>query len=165
MNSKKTILLVALLWLACSLAWALPSAESTEAHLWQKALRVNIQRMLGAPYVWGGTRFKGADCSGALWRILKESGYHFPRTTARKMWVVLEGKDIPGWRDGAFGDLVWWTFKPSRPFGHIGIIWDEETNVFAHASSATGFFTLSRLRKGNTFDRNFAGARRLNSPN
>jgi hypothetical protein len=103
-------------------------------------------------YMWGGVSLdEGADCSGILFAIAKNSGLPVLRTTAYQM---ARGRD--GWKSivmdleyretedgeaedtyGEGGDLIWWTFSPDRPDGHVGVRYDKR--VFAHASSKYGF--------------------------
>ncbi|MDP8255133.1 MAG: NlpC/P60 family protein [Candidatus Alcyoniella australis] len=111
------------------------------------------------PYVWGGEDRAGADCSGSLWYVCRRAGFHFPRTTARKMWAVWGGAEKSGWRESALGDLVWFTFSARRPFGHVGMI--KADGEFYNASSSRRAFVLSRFEPGNTYDRHFAGIKTL----
>lgn len=103
-------------------------------------------------YKWGGASLnEGADCSGILFTIAKNSGLPVLRTTARQMARARDGwrsivMDVnyqdteDGEAEDTYGegaDLIWWTFSPDRPDGHVGVRWDKR--VFAHASSKYGF--------------------------
>jgi hypothetical protein len=110
---------------------------------------------MGTPYVWGGKDpdevmtwgidkgKKGVDCSGAEFYKWHKAGASFPRTTSRKMWLgVWPGQNIEK-KDGAleyahFPHQIYFTYKPSRPQGHVGVVMYpmEEANklVFAEAS-------------------------------
>ncbi len=93
-------------------------------------------------YVFGGSGSdltSGLDCSGYIFRAAKWSGMPVRRTTARRM-ALGEG----GWigRNSTIDnacelDLVWWTFKATRPNGHIGAIFNDSRHV-THASSSRG---------------------------
>ncbi|MDP8256448.1 MAG: NlpC/P60 family protein [Candidatus Alcyoniella australis] len=137
-------------------AWASPSAGYSDPRY--ERLAAELEAFLGVPYVWGGEGQSGADCSGSLWYVCRRAGFHYPRTTARKMWAVWGGTEKSNWRDGEFGDLVWFTFSAHRPFGHVGMI--KAGNEFYNASSRRGF-VLGRFTPGNTYDRHFAGIKSL----
>lgn len=76
----------------------------------------------GYPYVWGGQEIKdgGFDCSGAIYHVSKLIGKPIPRTTSRKYYLTTKGEDNH-WSEGNCGWLIWWTFTPDRPYGHIGM--------------------------------------------
>ncbi|MCF8094435.1 MAG: C40 family peptidase [Desulfobacteraceae bacterium] len=76
----------------------------------------------GYPYVWGGESVSegGFDCSGAVYRVQKTIGRPVPRTTAKKYYLMAGGPET-AWQEADCGDWVWWQFKPTRPYGHIGM--------------------------------------------
>lgn len=83
---------------------------------------------LGRPYVWAGT-FEGnggGDCSGLVYRVLRDLGVELPRliTTGFLTW---NGAKTIARAQCAAGDLVCWT-------GHIGIAINNTQMI--HAPSA-----------------------------
>lgn len=45
------------------------------------------KRYLGTPYVWGGTSSRGLDCSGFIYRTLKDSGKNVSRLTSGGLYA------------------------------------------------------------------------------
>ena len=109
------------------------------------------------PYVWGGeSRHEGGvDCSGAIFNVQKRIGRPVPRTTARKYFVLASG-ERKGWREAGCGDWIWWTFKPSRPHGHIGM--HVELPFVWQSGSSTGP-ERELLFEGGFWDRYFDGSK------
>ncbi len=96
-------------------------------------------------YVWGGaeTEAKGLDCSGFIFLAARRAGMPVIRVTSAQMaqgrggWI---GRDI-AFRDSAELDIIWWTFKPERPLGHLGVLIRHpvyKTPSVTHASSTRG---------------------------
>lgn len=86
------------------------------------------ERLVGVPYLWGGTSGAGVDCSGLVQLAMRLAGRDAPRDTdmqAASLGTIVE----PG-RDGSGlcrGDLVFWT-------GHVAIV--TAPGEIVHASGA-----------------------------
>lgn len=107
----------------------------------------------GYPYVWGGESKEegGFDCSGAIYAVQKRIGEPIPRTTSKKLAILADG-ERKHWSDGDCGDLIWWTFSPDRPFGHVGMQIGNETAW--QSGSSTGP-NREKLFEGSFWDKNF----------
>lgn len=125
-------------------------------HSFSGQMGQEIKLMIGTPYVWGGESRRGADCSGAIYYLFKRAGRPFPRMTARKMRAVLCPGPLHHYRLSSLFDLVWWTFTPDRPFGHVGIM-DGDRLHFYQAGVHSGFARRCFCVPGGYWDRAFAG--------
>ena len=101
------------------------------------ALLDQYQLWKGTPYRHGGLNHNGIDCSGFVYRTIRDGlGRKLPRTTTRQ--------SHQGYRinksDLRTGDLVF--FKTPGDKQHVGIYMDN--GLFMHASTSVGV-TISRL--------------------
>jgi cell wall-associated NlpC family hydrolase len=82
------------------------------------------ERMLGAPYRWGGRGAEGVDCSGLIQRALELAGIDAPRDSDMQRDQL--GEALPDGAPLRRGDLV---FFP----GHVGFMLDEAQLLHANA--------------------------------
>ena len=78
----------------------------------------SARRMLGRPYVWGGTSAKGVDCSGLVNFAFYTNGYNILRDVSQIQREGLEVDMSRGWRGYEPGDLL--LFGAKRENGTIG---------------------------------------------
>ncbi|MBQ7344540.1 MAG: C40 family peptidase [Oscillospiraceae bacterium] len=113
----------------------------------------NAKKLLGTPYVWGGTTPKGFDCSGFVQYVLDQSGITIPRTTAEQVKV---GKLITK-SDLLPGDLVFLKDTYRTGVSHVGIYIGDGKMI--HASSSKGV-TTSDL-SSSYYQKHYHSARRV----
>jgi len=118
----------------------------------EKLIRI-AQKMLDIPYRFGGSSFRGIDCSGYVQKVFSLLDIMLPRT-AREQFGL--GKRV-GKEDLSVGDLVFFRTYAKFP-SHVGIYLGD--NRFIHASSTERKVTIDRL-DAPYFIKRFVGARRL----
>ena len=64
------------------------------------------QEMLGVPYLWGGTSWKGVDCSGFTRTSFLMNGIYLPRDASQQALVGDEIDTEPGYDNLKGGDLL-----------------------------------------------------------
>ncbi|MGH6936514.1 MAG: NlpC/P60 family protein, partial [Methylocella sp.] len=93
----------------------------------QKDFVAVAERLLHAPYLWGGKTSVGLDCSGLVQISLGAAGIDAPRDTDLQEQAlglpIAVDTELAGLRRG---DLVFW-------HGHVGIMRDETTLLHANA--------------------------------
>ena len=113
----------------------------------------NAKKLLGTPYVWGGTTPKGFDCSGFVQYVFNLSGITLPRTTTEQYKVgtyVAKSNLQPG-------DLVFLQNTYRTGISHVGIYIGNGNMI--HASSSKGVVTSSL--SVSYYTEHYYGARRV----
>lgn len=74
------------------------------------------KKLLGVPYVFGGSTTKGFDCSGFVYYVLKNTGKSVARTSAAGFYSSAKKISSP-----QVGDLVFFSNTYKAGISHIGI--------------------------------------------
>lgn len=111
------------------------------------------RRFLGVGYRFGHSSPSGFDCSGFTMFVYREAGINLPHSASSQANVGLAvSKD-----DLAPGDLVFFqTYK--QGISHVGIYIGE--GKFIHASSGSGYVTISSLSE-DYYTARYRGATRI----
>ena len=113
----------------------------------------NARKMVGKPYVYGGSTPAGFDCSGLIQYSYQRAGVSVPRTTRSQFKA---GIPVPthALREG---DLVFFD-QEGRKYSHVGIYIGD--GQFVHAPSSGKQVRIDRLDK-RYWQKHFTAARRI----
>ncbi|MFC0214083.1 NlpC/P60 family protein [Paenibacillus chartarius] len=109
-----------------------------------------VEDYLGVPYVWGGTKPDGFDCSGFVQYVYRQHGVELPRTS-REMYTV--GDHV---RELQPGDLVFFR-TVGKTTSHVGIYIGD--NRFISATTSYGVHVANLY--SSYWGPKYVGARRV----
>ncbi len=72
----------------------------------QDSLVATAKNLLGLPYLWGGTSFKGVDCSGFTRTVYFMNGLILPRDASQQATIGQLVETANGWQQMKPGDLL-----------------------------------------------------------
>jgi cell wall-associated NlpC family hydrolase len=108
------------------------SRQPTEQNLVETS-----KRLMGLPYLWGGTSFKGVDCSGFTKTVYFMNGLVLPRDASQQVHIgeLVDTKD--GWQNMRPGDLLFFgvpaTDDKAERVVHVGM-WIGGNEEFIHSA-------------------------------
>lgn len=108
------------------------SADAQPVDKWRKTLKKDAQsiiatahKMVGAPYMWGGTSTKGVDCSGFVRTTLLMHDIIIPRNASQQAYKGQHIEIAPDFGNLIPGDLVFFGRKATEEkkahVSHVGI--------------------------------------------
>jgi cell wall-associated NlpC family hydrolase len=97
------------------------------------------KKLMGIPYLWGGTSFKGVDCSGFTRTVYFMNGLVLPRDASQQVNIGREIDTKNGWQNLEAGDLLFFGIpardgRPERVI-HVGMWLGGENNEFIQSAS------------------------------
>ncbi len=92
----------------------------------RESIILMAERLIGAPYKYGGADIYGFDCSGFIYYVFSKDGVLLPRSTDK---LIQTGRTV-SFRRASKGDLMF--FRLEKEGLHVGIYAGKGT--FIHAS-------------------------------
>ncbi|GAB3176409.1 C40 family peptidase [Telluribacter humicola] len=128
-----------------------PKGEAKRYNDWVASLSISedklvstAKRMMGIPYLWGGTSYKGMDCSGFTKTIYYLNGWVLPRDASQQVHSGELVDTSSGFGTLRSGDLLFFGTKAaegtSEKVTHVGM-WIGN-NEFIHASGQVRISSL-----------------------
>jgi cell wall-associated NlpC family hydrolase len=104
------------------------------------------RRLMGLPYLWGGTSTKGVDCSGFTKTVYLMNGLVLPRDASQQVHIGTEVDTKQGWDNLQPGDLLFFgsPARDGRPerVVHVGM-WIGGNAEFIHSASLVRINSLN----------------------
>ncbi len=122
---------------------------------------VSGKRLMGFPYLWGGTSSKGMDCSGFVKTVCFLNGVVLERDASQQFCHGKEVDLTAGWEKLQKGDLLFFGSKEPFRVTHVGMyIGDSE---LIHESGSVHINSLDRTKANynDELKENLVGARRI----
>ncbi|GAB4328633.1 MAG: C40 family peptidase [Flammeovirgaceae bacterium] len=93
-----------------------------------KEILIQVDKFLGAPYLWGGRSIFGVDCSGFVQQVYKTISAHYflPRDSSQQAKI---GVEVP-LSEAKIGDLAFFSNEKGN-IHHVGILLDKKSIVHA----------------------------------
>ncbi|GAB3818070.1 hypothetical protein GCM10028895_14890 [Pontibacter rugosus] len=121
-----------------------PAAESIKYAEWVASrqpssdnLVSTSKQLLGLPYLWGGTSFKGVDCSGFTKTVYFMNGLVLPRDASQQIHMGELVDTSKGWSNLQPGDLLFFGVPAkegkSERVVHVGM-WIGGDQEFIHSA-------------------------------
>jgi cell wall-associated NlpC family hydrolase len=115
----------------------------------EEALISTAKKLMGIPYLWGGTSLKGLDCSGFTKNVYFLNGLVLPRDASQQVHTGNLIDTSQGFEDLRPGDLLFFGRKASESttekVTHVGM-WIGN-NEYIHASGSSGKVTINSFNK------------------
>jgi cell wall-associated NlpC family hydrolase len=89
----------------------------------------SAKKLIGIPYVWGGSTLAGFDCSGFIYYVANQAGMEIGRYSAEGYYDRTYYVDTP-----KAGDIVFFENTYKRGISHLGIYLGN--NQFIHANDS-----------------------------
>ncbi len=127
------------------------------------------KRLLGFPYLWGGTSTKGVDCSGFVKTVYRMNDIKLPRDASQQVNVGEKINPGPNFENLRKGDLLFFGKKAEdgKPAKIVHVAIYLGNGYFIHSSDRVQISSL--LKTDSAFDQydldRFVTARRILPPN
>jgi len=86
-------------------------------------LIMNAKKLLGIPYLWGGTSSKGFDCSGLTKTLYFMNGLVIPRDASQQINIGYTVDSLRNWENLEKGDLLFFGYdkKGKTKIDHVAL--------------------------------------------
>lgn len=144
-----TLIILVLMGVLCLIPVANASTRTSKV----RHVITRAESYIGTRYVWGGTSYRGIDCSGVTMKAYRAAGIHLPRTSFRQYMVgtyVQTRRLLPG-------DLVFFSIHElHHRVSHVGIYVGHGRFISATCHKGVRFCRFTRY-----WSRAYVGAKRV----
>lgn len=131
-----------------------PAADAVPYAAWLSSrkpdgnnLVATSKQLLGLPYLWGGTSFKGVDCSGFTKTVYFMNGLVLPRDASQQVNIGELVNTANGWDNMQPGDLLFFGVPAkdgkSERVVHVGM-WIGGNQEFIHSAGRVRISSMNR---------------------
>lgn len=132
----------------------------------KESIEISAKKMIGFPYLWGGTSAKGIDCSGFTKMVYLMNGFSIPRDASQQIYAGTEVDKNLNFKDLEKGDLLFFgkeaTENSKQKVTHVGIWLGNFKQEFIHSSGNVHISSMDENQPNyDAFNKNrYLGSRR-----
>jgi len=122
---------------------------------------VSGKRLMGFPYLWGGTSSKGMDCSGFVKTVCFLNGVVLERDASQQFHHGLQVDISAGWEKLQKGDLLFFGSKEPFRVTHVGMYIGDSELIHESGSVHINSLDHTKVNYNDELKENLVGARRI----
>ena len=119
------------------------------------------KRLMGFPYLWGGTSSKGMDCSGFVKTVCFLNGVILERDASQQIRHGIKVDVTAGWEKFQKGDLLFFGSKEPYRVTHVGLYIGDSELIHESGSVHINSLDKNRSNYNDELSSNLVGARRI----
>ena len=126
-----------------------------------KRMIVSGKRLMGYPYLWGGTSSKAMDCSGFVKTVCFLNGFVLERDASQQFHHGMDVDITTGWDKLQKGDLLFFGSKEPFRITHVGMYIGDSELIHESGSVHVNSLDQKKANYNGELKENLVGARRI----